>query len=71
MISRYDALLIIETDILLADDRKDCVDAVKKRVEQFFDEFEKEIDIHNTNYQGIKRRVDCISKLLSDNKKID
>lgn len=66
MISRYDALLIIETDVLLADDRKDCVDVVRRRVNQIYDSFEKSNEVWQSAYQqGLNER-----KVLDKNKEI-
>ena len=57
MLSRYEALLILETDVLLADDRKDCVDVVRRRLNQIYDSFEKSNEVWQSAYQqGLNER---------------
>lgn len=71
MINRNEALTITEADILLADERKDCIDAVVKRVNQIYDELESrscetcKFNIAQDNYM-----IFCDSKMHQDGSKM-
>ena len=57
MISRFNALILIETDILLSDDRSECVKAVLKKINRIYDSFENSNEVWQSAYQqGLNER---------------
>ena len=57
MISRFNALILAETDILLSDDRNECVKAIFKRINIIYDSFENSNEVWQSAYQqGLNER---------------